>query len=90
MQVNLLERVFKRNGEKIMTKTLEIPYVNLEEEELKLALAIQLLKEGKVSLGKAAEIVGLSERSFAEFLLKKGISPIDFENIDLEKESQDG
>jgi len=74
--------------EGLMTKTLEIPYVNLEEEELRLALAIRLLEEGKVSLGKAAEIGGLSERSFAELLLKKGISPVGFEDIDLEKESQ--
>ena len=71
-----------------MTKILEIPNVNLEEEELRLALAIQLLEEGKVSLGKAAEIGGLSERSFAEVLLKKGISPISFEDINLEKETQ--
>ena len=74
--------------EGLMTKTLKIPYVNLEEEELRLALAIRLLEEGKVSLGKAAEIGGLSERFFAELLLKKGISPVGFEDIDLEKESQ--
>ena len=59
-------------------KVLEIPEVNLEDEELKLALATKLLEEGKISLGKAAEIAGFSERSFAEFLLKKGISPVIF------------
>jgi len=37
-------------------------------------------------LGKAAEIAGFSERSFAELLLKKGISPVIFEDIDLDKE----
>ena len=37
-------------------KVLEIPEVNLEDEELKLALATKLLEEGKISLGKAAEI----------------------------------
>jgi len=67
-------------------KVLEIPQVNLEDEELKLALAIKLLEEGKVSLGKAAEIAGLSERSFAELLLKKGISPVVLEEIDLDEE----
>jgi len=39
-------------------KVLKIPEVNLEDEELKLALAIRLLEEGKISLGKAAEIAG--------------------------------
>ena len=67
-------------------KVLEIPQVNLEDEELKLALAIKLLEEGKVSLGKAAEIADLSERSFAELLLKKGISPVVLEEIDLDEE----
>ena len=60
-------------------KVLEMPEVNLEDEELKLALATRLLEEGKISLGKAAEIAGFSERSLAEFLLKKGISPVIFE-----------
>ena len=67
-------------------KVLKIPEVNLEDEELKLALAIRLLEEGKVSLGRAAEIAGFSERSFAEILLKKGVSPVVFEDIDLDKE----
>ncbi len=59
-------------------KVLKIPEVNLDDEELKLALAIKLLEEGKVSLGKAAEIAGFSERSFAELILKKVISPVIF------------
>ena len=52
-------------------KVLEIPQVNLDDEELKLALAIKLLEEGKISLGKAAEIAGFSERSFVELLFKR-------------------
>lgn len=44
-------------------KVLEIPEVNLEDEELKLALATKLLEEGKISLGKAAEIAGCVFRS---------------------------
>ena len=67
-------------------KVLKIPQVNIEDEELKLALAIRLLEEGKISLGKAAEVAGFSERSFAEILLKKGVSPVVFEGIDLDKE----
>jgi len=69
-------------------KVLEIPQVSLDDEELKLALAIKLLEEGKISLGKAAEIAGFSERSFVELLFKKGVSPVVFEDIDLDKEFQ--
>ena len=52
-------------------KVLEIHQVSLDDEELKLALAIKLLEEGKISLGKAAEIAGFSERSFVELLFKR-------------------
>ena len=69
-------------------KVLKIPQVSLDDEELKLALAIKLLEEGKISLGKAAEIAGFSERSFVEILFKKGVSPVVFEDIDLDKECQ--
>lgn len=69
-------------------KVIEIPQVNLENDELKLALAIKLLEEKKISLGKAAELAGFSEKTFAELLLKKGISPVIFEDIDLDREQQ--
>jgi len=69
-------------------KVLKIPQVSLDDEELKLALAIKLLEEGKISLGKAAEIAGFSERSFVEILFKKSVSPVVFEDIDLDKEYQ--
>jgi len=67
-------------------RALEIPCLNLEDETLRLALAVKLLEEGKVSLGKAAEVAGFSERSFAEILLKKGIPPVVWEKIDLDEE----
>jgi len=51
-------------------KVLKIPHVSLDDE-LKLALAIKLLEEGKISLEKTAEIAGFSDRAFVEILLKK-------------------
>ena len=56
------------------------------EEELKLLLAIKLLDEGLVSLGKASEIAGYSEKAFVEILLNRGIAPIKYQKINLEKE----
>jgi hypothetical protein len=35
--------------------SISLPEMNIKEEELKLLLAIKLLEEGSVSLGKAAE-----------------------------------
>jgi len=65
---------------------LNLPEINIEEDELKLLIAIKLLEDGIVSLGKAAEIAGYSERTFSEILLHRGISPIRFEGTDIREE----
>lgn len=44
--------------------TVNLPEMNIKEEEVKLLLAIKLLEDGLVSLGKAAEIAGYSEKAF--------------------------
>jgi len=41
--------------------SFNLPELNIKEDEVKLLLAIKLLDEGVVSLGKAAEIAGYSE-----------------------------
>ncbi len=69
-----------------MGKSLTIPELNIPEEELKLLLAIKLLDEDLISLGKASEIAGYSEKAFVEILLHKGIAPIKFQKLNLEKE----
>jgi len=66
---------------------LEIPEVNLKEEDIKTFLATKLFEDGVVSLGKASEIAGYSERTFTEILLRKGISPIRYENIKIKEET---
>jgi len=69
-----------------MPRVLELPDINIDNEELRLLLAIKLLEEKKVSLGKASEIASYTERAFSEILLKRGISPIKYEDINLKKE----
>jgi len=69
-----------------MPKVLELPDINIDNEELRLLLAIKLLEEKKVSLGKASEIAAYTERAFSEILLKRGVSPIKYEDINLKKE----
>lgn len=68
--------------------SVNLPEMNIKEDEIKLFLAMKLLEEGVVSLGKAAEIAGYSEKAFAEILIHKGISPIRYSNLNLEKELQ--
>ena len=69
-----------------MSISMTLPEVNIPEEELKLLLSIKLLEEGLVSLGKASEIAGYSERAFMEILLHKGKAPIKYQNLNLDKE----
>ncbi|MGD2086646.1 MAG: UPF0175 family protein [Candidatus Aminicenantes bacterium] len=69
-----------------MHVVLDLPDVKIKKEELKILLAIKLFEEGIVSLEKAAEIVGYSEQTFSEILLKKGISPIKYDDLNLKEE----
>ncbi len=48
--------------------------VEISEFELKMTLAAKLFEEGKVSSGQAAEIVGISKRSFIELVGSFGAS----------------
>ncbi len=65
-----------------MGKTLYIPDLEIDERVLKLLLAIKLFEDELVSLGKAAEVAGLSEREFTDEIIKRGISPIRYDDID--------
>lgn len=66
--------------------SFNLPEMNIKEEEVKLLLAIKLLEDSIVSLGKAAEIAGYSEKAFVEILLHRGVPPIKFSSLDIEKE----
>jgi predicted HTH domain antitoxin len=51
------------------TIILKIPdTVDLDDREAKMLLASRLYEKGKLSLGQAAEITGLSKRAFMEIL----------------------
>lgn len=54
--------------------TLDLP-PHVTEAHARLLLAIALLQEGEVSVGKAAEIAGLSYHAFADALTERGIPP---------------
>ena len=66
--------------------SVKLPDMNLKEDEIKQLLAVKLLDEGTVSLGKAAEIAGFSEKAFVEVLVHRGVAPIKYTDLDLDKE----
>ncbi len=69
-----------------MSMSVNLPDMNIKEDEVKLLLAVKLLEDGIVSLGKAAEISGYSEKAFVEILLHRGISPIKYTDLDIDRE----
>lgn len=70
-----------------MSISVTLPEINIPEQDLKLLFAVKLLDDGLVSLGKASEIAGYSEKAFAEILLHKRIPPIKYQYLDIDKES---
>lgn len=55
--------------------TLDIPQTKaIDESELRLSLASKLYERGKLTLGQAAKVAGLSKRAFIEMLGLYGVS----------------
>ena len=70
----------------IMDLTVKIPELNIKEEEIRFLLAQKLFEEGLISIGKAAEVSGYSEKTFTELLLRKGIPPFKYSGLNLRNE----
>lgn len=76
--------LFKSFHNRMKTLTLDIPdSVNLNEQEIKMLLAGQLYENGKLTLGEAATLAGLSKRAFIEVLGKYGFSVVGDSTEDL-------
>ena len=57
-----------------MQLTLEIPDVaNVSQTDAQILFAMKLFETDKLSLGKAAEVAGLSYRAFYELLVRYGV-----------------
>lgn len=66
------------------TLTLTVPdMVDLDEKEVLLFLAAKLFESGRLSLGQAADLVGLSKPTFAELLGKYGVSFFNYPASDI-------
>jgi predicted HTH domain antitoxin len=68
--------------------TLHIPdHINLNENEIKRFLAAKMYEVGKLSLGQAAELAGLSKVAFAEILSDYDVSLINYSPSDIIRDS---
>lgn len=69
------------------TIQLNIPdTVDLNAREAKMLLASRLYEKGKLSLGQAAELVGLSKRAFMEILGDYDVSIYNFPTSELDND----
>jgi len=64
--------------------TLNIPEsAHVDAKEAAMLLATSLYEKGKLSLGQAAEVAGLTKRTFAELLGHYGVSIFNYPAIDI-------
>jgi predicted HTH domain antitoxin len=69
------------------TLVLNIPdTVDFDDKEALMAIAARLYEKGKLSLGQAAELVGLSKGTFIEILSNYGVSVFNYPPSDLDRD----
>lgn len=58
------------------------------KRKMKMALAILLFQEESISLGKAAELAGVSRGRFMEVLKEHGLPPYEYGEKDFERDQE--
>lgn len=72
-----------------MTATLELKLpdsVQLSEFDIKMTLASRLYENGTLSGGQAADLAGVSKRTFIELLGKYGVSVFGYDADEVEED----
>jgi predicted HTH domain antitoxin len=66
---------------------IQIPdSIEMDDNDLLMLVACSLYEKGRLSLGQAADLTGLSKTSFSELLGKYGVSIFNHPAEDLEKD----
>ncbi|WP_114752086.1 UPF0175 family protein [Pleomorphovibrio marinus] len=69
-------------------KHLTLPdHLDLDERETKRFLAAKMYESGRLSLGQAAELAGLSKVAFSEILADYDVSLINYPPWDIPKDA---
>ena len=69
------------------TLTINIPdNLDVDNRDLAMIVSTNLYEQGKLSLGQAAEVAGLTKRTFAELLGKFNVSIFNFPASDLSRD----
>lgn len=65
--------------------TLDLP-PSVDKAKARLLLAVALFQEGDVSVGRGAEVAGLSYRAFADALVDRGVPLVTYTEEMLEED----
>lgn len=69
------------------TLMINIPdTVDFDDKDALMTIASRLFEKGKLLLGQAAELVGLSKRAFMEMLGTYGVSVFNYPSSDLDRD----
>ena len=69
------------------TLTLHIPdSLDVDSRDLAMLVSTRLYEQGRLSLGQAAEVAGLTKRTFAELLGSYNVSIFNFPASDLSRD----
>jgi predicted HTH domain antitoxin len=69
------------------TLTLNIPdSLDVDTRDIAMLVSARLYEQGKLSLGQAAEVAGLTKRTFAELLGSYNVSIFNFPASDLSRD----
>lgn len=69
------------------TVTLNLPdSLDLDNKDISMLIATRLYEQGKLSLGQAADLAGLTKRTFVELLSKYDVSIFNFPASDIAKD----
>lgn len=60
--------------------------LDLDSKDLSMLVAVRLYEQGKVSLGQAAEVAGISKRSFTELLGFYNVSIFNYPASDISRD----
>ncbi len=69
------------------TVILNVPdTLEMDSHEITMLVAARLYEQGKLSLGQAAEVAGLTKRTFAELLGKYNVSIFNYPGSDVTRD----
>ena len=88
-QLAASDRIVKIKSQIAYMKTITINLpdtVDFDDTEALMTIASRLYEKGRLSLGQAAEVVGLSKRTFMEILGNYGVSVFNYPSSDLDRD----